>query len=326
MARVLSGIQPSGIIHLGNYLGAARQWVAAQDSDDALFCVVDLHALTLEIAPEVLRESTWGTAAGLLAIGLDPARCTLFVQGHVPEHTGLTWLLECTASYGELQRMTQFKDKGKGQESVRASLLTYPVLMAADILLYDAERVPVGDDQRQHLELTRDLAIRFNSRYGETFTVPEAAIPTVAARVMDLQQPDRKMSKSTSSPAGMVILTDSPDEIAKKIRRAVTDAESGVDYDPERRPGVANLLEILAATTNRTPAEVAEEYTSYGPLKSDAADAVIAELAPIQERLAAILADRTVVDDALRIGAEKAEMIAAKTLDRAREAIGLLAP
>jgi tryptophanyl-tRNA synthetase len=326
MARVLSGIQPSGTLHLGNYLGALRQWVVAQDANDAFFCVVDLHALTLEIEPSVLRANTWETAANLLGIGLDPERCTLFVQSHVPEHTGLCWLLECTASLGELRRMTQFKDKGAGQESVRSSLLTYPVLMAADILLYQADLVPVGDDQRQHLELTRDLAIRFNAHYGTTFTVPNAAIPTVAARVMDLQEPTRKMSKSVSTDAGLIGLADSPSEIEKKIRRSVTDAEAGVEYDPEHRPGVANLLEILAATTSRTPSEVALGYESYGPLKADVAEAVIAELRPVQERIAAIKADRTIVDDALRIGAEKAEAIAAETLDRAQSAIGLLAP
>src|SRR6202044_3654998 len=226
MARVFSGVQPSGSLHLGNYLGAFRQWVAAQGENDALYCVVDLHALTLEIDPAALRAQTYDTAAGLLAVGLDPDRCTLFVQSQVSEHTSLEWLLECTATYGELQRMTQFKEKGAGKDSVRAGLLTYPVLMAADILLYDSDSVPVGDDQRQHLELARDLAIRFNARYGDTFVVPNAAIPAIGARVMDLQHPEHKMSKSVSSPAGTVNLTDSADEIAKKVRRAVTDAET----------------------------------------------------------------------------------------------------
>jgi tryptophanyl-tRNA synthetase len=314
------------MLHLGNYLGAVQQWVAAQDRDDALFCVVDLHALTLEIDPAELRRNTWETAAGLLACGLDPGRCTLFVQSHVPEHTGLTWLLECTASLGELRRMVQFREKGAGQDSVRVSLLTYPVLMAADILLYDAEQVPVGDDQRQHLELTRDLAIRYNFRYGEVFVVPEAAVPPVGARVMDLQQPTKKMSKSTSTPAGVVALSDSADEIVKKIRRAVTDNESGVAYVPDTRPGVANLIEILAAIGGGDPSEIADRYESYGALKADVAEAVVELLRPIQERLAAITADRAIVDDALRVGAEKATTIAAKTLTRAREAIGLLSP
>jgi tryptophanyl-tRNA synthetase len=312
------------MLHLGNYLGAVRHWVTSQRSDDALFCVVDLHALTLEIEPDALRRYTWETAASLLAIGIDPEQCTLFVQSHVAEHTGLTWLLECTATLGELRRMIQFKEKGAGQDSVRASLLTYPVLMASDILLYDTESVPVGDDQRQHIELTRDLAIRFNSRYGTTFVVPEAAIPTVGARVMDLQAPTNKMSKSSSTPAGLITLGDAPEEIRKKIRRSVTDTEHGVAYDPEHRPGVANLLEILAATTGQKPSDVAEQYDAYGPLKADAAEAIVEELRPIQERLASIDADRTVVDDALRIGAEKARAIAEKTLERARSAIGLL--
>jgi tryptophanyl-tRNA synthetase len=326
MARVLSGVQPSGTLHLGNYLGALRQWVAAQDVDEALFCVVDLHALTLEIDPTVLRQNTWETAAGLLAVGLDPERCTIFVQSHVPAHTGLTWLLECTATVGELGRMIQFKEKGAGQESVRAGLFTYPVLMAADILLYDSEHVPVGDDQRQHLELTRDVAIRFNTRYGATFVVPEATVPAVGARVMDLQSPEHKMSKSSSTPAGLITLADTPEEIARKIRRAVTDTGTDVVYDPTNRPGVANLIEILAAVTDRPPAAVAEGYTAYGPLKADVAEAVTEALRPARERLAAITEDRTIVDDALRVGAERASAVAEATLARAADAIGLLAP
>ncbi len=251
MARVLSGVQPSGDLHLGNYLGAFRNWVADQHEFDAYFCVVDLHALTLDYDPALLAAKTVETAQNLLAVGLDPAVCTVFVQSHVPEHPRLTWLLECTATYGELRRMTQFKDKGGEQETVRAGLLTYPVLMAADILLYDADRVPVGDDQRQHLELTRDVAARFNHRYGETFVVPQAAVPTVAARVMDLQEPTRKMSKSVSSPLGTILVLDSPEEIDRKVRKAVTDTETEVRYDPVKKPGVSNLLELLAASTRR---------------------------------------------------------------------------
>ncbi len=258
MARVLSGVQPSGDLHLGNYLGAFRNWVADQHDYDAFFCVVDLHALTPTTTPPCWRQRTLETAHSLLAVGLDPAVCTLFVQSHVPEHPRLTWLLECTATFGELRRMTQFKDKGREQESVRAGLFTYPVLMAADILLYDADRVPVGDDQRQHLELTRDLAIRFNHRYGPTFVVPEAAVPKVAARVMDLQEPTRKMSKSVSSPLGTVLVLDSPEEIDRKVRKAVTDTETEVRYDPVSKPGVSNLLELLAAATGGDPAELAD--------------------------------------------------------------------
>ena len=252
MERVLSGIAPSGNFTLGNYLGALRHWVSFQEGYDAFYCVVDLHALTSEIDPADLRANTLDAALNLLSVGLDPERCTLFVQSHVPEHTMLTWLLECTATVGELRRMTQFKDKGKGQETVRAGLFTYPVLMAADILLYDAAAVPVGDDQRQHLELTREVAARFNNRYGETFTVPEAAIPGTGARVMDLQHPERKMSKSADSPLGTIGLLDSDEEITRKVRKAVTDTDGEMRYDRAAKPGLANLLDLLAAATGRT--------------------------------------------------------------------------
>ena len=268
MVRVLSGVQPSGDFHLGNYLGALRQWVAHQDDHDAFYCIVDLHALTLEIDPGRLRPRTLDAAVNLLAAGLDPGVCTLFVQSHVPEHPRLAWLLECTATMGELRRMTQFKDKGKGQEAARVGLFTYPVLMAADILRYDAERVPVGDDQRQHLELAREVAVRFNNRYGPVFTVPEAAIPAVGARVMDLQHPERKMSKSLESPLGTIAVLDEPDEIQRKVKKAVTDTDGEVRYDPEAKPGLSNLLELLAAATDRRPEEVAAGYSRYGDLKT----------------------------------------------------------
>src|SRR5580658_2373744 len=235
MARVLSGVQPSGDLHLGNYLGAFRNWVADQHEFDALFCVVDLHAMTLDYDPTLLAGKTLETAESLLAVGLDPSVCTLFVQSHVPEHPRLTWLLECTATYGELRRMTQFKEKGGGQESVRVGLFTYPVLQAADILLYQADLVPVGDDQRQHVELTRDLALRFNHHYGEVFTLPEPEVPTVAARVMDLQHPGRKMSKSVDSPLGTIGILDAPEEIERLVLRAAAATESGVVYDPKER-------------------------------------------------------------------------------------------
>jgi tryptophanyl-tRNA synthetase len=241
MERVLSGIVPSGNFTLGNYLGALRHWVSFQDDHDAFYGVMDLHALTNEIEPAEVRANTLDAALNLLAVGLDPDRATLFVQSHVPEHARLTWLLECIASYGELRRMTQFKDKGKGQDSVRAGLFTYPVLMAADILIYDANAVPVGDDQRQHLELARELAVRFNKRYGETFTVPEAAIAGTAARVMDLQHPERKMSKSIESPLGTIGLLDSDEDITRKVRRAVTDTDGEMRYDRVAKPGLANL-------------------------------------------------------------------------------------
>jgi tryptophanyl-tRNA synthetase len=326
MPRVLSGLQPSGELHLGNYLGAVRNWVADQDRYDCFYSIVDLHALTLEIDPNELRDRTRETALDLLAAGLDPDRCTLFVQSQVPEHTRLTWLLECTATMGELGRMTQFKDKSEGRDSVRVGLFTYPVLQAADILLYDADRVPVGDDQRQHLELARQLAQRFNHRYGDTFVVPTSSVPPFAARVMDLQYPERKMSKSLSSPLGTVLLFDEPDEIVRKVKKAVTDTEPTVAYDPEHRPGVANLLELLASATGGQPQDLAGSYTGYGQLKSDVADAIVELLRPIREKRAGLAADPGAVSDLLAVGAAKAEAVAGATYRRAAEAIGLLSP
>ena len=324
--RVLSGVQPSGDLHLGNYLGAFRNWVADQHDHDALYCLVDLHALTLEQDPTVLADRTLDAARWLLAAGLDPRICTLFVQSHVPEHTELSWLLECTATYGELQRMTQFKDKSGGRESVRVGLFTYPVLMAADILVYDADRVPVGDDQRQHLELARNVAQRFNSRYGETFVVPEAAIPRVAARVMDLQEPTNKMSKSTGTDAGVVYLSDEPAAVERKIKRAVTDSGSDVVFDPVNRPGLANLIQLLAAATDREPAETAKGYSQYGPLKADAAAAVVEMLRPVQERYRDLAAEPGALTAVLAEGAARARQIASATVGRAREGMGLLPP
>jgi len=326
MARVLSGIQPSGDLHLGNYLGAIRNWVTDQGNHDAFYCVVDLHALTLDIDPAELRARTHDTALDLLAAGLDPERCTLFVQSHVVQHVQMAWLLECTAAMGELERMTQFKDKGAGKESARVGLFTYPVLMAADIVLYDAERVPVGDDQRQHLELARTLAIRFNHRFGDTLVVPEAAIPAAGARVMDLQHPDRKMSKSLNSPLGTVLLLDDPAEITRKIRKAVTDTDGEVRYDPEHKPGLANLLDLLAAATDRTPTEVAGKYERYGDLKADTAEALVELLRPLQARRAELAADPGAVQALLARGADKATGVAAPTYARAAEAVGLLGP
>ena len=326
MSRVLSGIQPSGELHLGNYLGAVRNWVADQHTDEAYYCIVDLHALTLDIDPETLRARTWDAAIDLLASGLDPGLCTLFVQSHVAEHARLTWLLECTATMGELRRMTQFKDKGAGQESVRAGLFTYPVLMASDILLYDADRVPVGEDQRQHLELTRELAIRFNRRYGDVFVVPEAAIPRIGARVMDLQHPERKMSKSVSSPLGTIQVLDEPAELERKIKRAVTDTDGEVRYDPEAKPGLSNLLELLAVATDRSPAEVAAGYQRYGDLKRDVSESLIELLRPVRERRKSLAADPGAVAALLAVGADKARVVAGATYARAAEAMGLVSP
>jgi tryptophanyl-tRNA synthetase len=326
MTRVFSGIQPSGEVHLGNYVGAMRHYVSDQHLHESVYCVVDLHAVTVDQDPEVLRERTVQMAALLLAVGLDPEVCTLFVQSHVPAHTQLAWLLECTASVGELRRMTQFKEKtaAGGEGAARVGLFTYPVLMAADILLYDTDRVPVGDDQRQHLELTRDLAERFNARYGPTFTVPAAAIPRVGARIMDLQEPTAKMSKSRSSPSGKVLVLEDLATVAKKIRRAVTDAEAEVRFDPVAKPGVSNLLSLLAVATGGDPADLAASYAQYGPLKADTADAVVALLRPVQARYAELLADRGAVEAVLAEGGERARELAEVTLARAQRAMGFL--
>jgi tryptophanyl-tRNA synthetase len=323
MARVFSGIQPTGEVHLGNYLGAVRRWVRAQHEDDAIHCIVDLHALTIPQDPAVLRAKTLEVTQILVAAGLDPEVCTLFAQSQVPEHSELGWIMECTAGFGELRRMVQFKEKSAQAGFVSAGLFTYPALQAADILLYRTEKVPVGDDQRQHLELARDLAIRFNSRYGDTFVVPEHAIPPVAARVMDLQQPERKMSKSQESPQGTVVVLDDPDTIARKFRRAVTDSEAEVRYDPDAKPGVSNLLSILAAATDGDPEALAEEYTQYGPLKDDAAAAVIKLLAPLQSRFAELVADPGETDRILATGAAKARAMAGPTMARVRGRLGL---
>ena len=326
MTRVLSGIQPSGDLHLGNYLGAIRNWARIQHTADAFHPVVDLHAVTVPQEPGELGRATLRMSQMLMAAGLDPEVCTIFVQSHVREHTECAWLLECTVSFGELSRMTQFKDKSGQQQFISAGLFTYPALQAADILLYDADEVPVGDDQRQHIELTRDIAERFNSRYGETFKLPAAVVPAAGARVMDLQSPTDKMSKSLDSPRGTVDILDDPSVITRKIKSAVTDSEAEVRYDVQAKPGVSNLLSILGAATGRTPEEAAGDYTMYGPLKADTADAVVELLRPIQTRFAELEADPAETSRLLQIGADKARAIAAVTLERARSNIGLLAP
>jgi tryptophanyl-tRNA synthetase len=325
MARIFSGIQSTGDPHVGNYLGAIRQWVREQNAD-ALYCVVDLHALTVDVDPAELHRSTLEVVMGLLAAGLDPEVCTLFVQSHVAEHTRLNWLLECTVTYGELRRMTQFKEKAERNEVVRGALLTYPTLMAADILLYDTELVPVGDDQRQHLELTREVAERFNNRFGPTFVLPQAMVPKVAARVMDLQDPEKKMSKSEVSPLGTVLMFDDADTIARKVRRAVTDTDGEVRYDPGKKPGVSNLLEILAALLDEDVHEVASRYSAYGPLKDDVADALVAELAPIRARRDELASDPASVRRTLATGAARARATASVKYDQAAAQMGLLAP
>jgi len=324
MARVFSGIKPTGDVHLGNLLGALRNWVGDQSDYDCVYCVVDLHALTVPHDPEALRSTTLSLAQILLAVGLDPDQCTLFVQSHVHEHAECAWLMECTASYGELSRMTQFKDKSDSSDFVSGGLFTYPALMAADILLYDTDRVPVGDDQRQHVELTRDVATRFNHRYGETFVVPEAYVPAAGARVMDLQSPNDKMSKSGDTAAGTILLLDDLDAVAKKVKRAVTDADNEVRYDIEAKPGVSNLISILAAATGRDPEGIAGEYTQYGPLKADTAEAVIDLLEPIQQRYHELAADPAGTAALLAQGAAKARSVAAGVLGRAQDRVGLL--
>jgi tryptophanyl-tRNA synthetase len=330
MPRVFSGIQPTGEIHLGNYLGAVQHWVAAQEEssapDQTLYCVVDLHGLTLPWDSTTYAAATRRTAMLLLAAGLDPARCTLFVQSHVHQHTDLTWLLNCIATFGELNRMTQFKEKAEGQASVSVGLFDYPVLMAADVLAYDTERVPVGDDQRQHLELARDIAIRFNHRCGDTLVVPEASIPPVGARVMDLQNPTAKMSKSADSPQGTIRLLDDPTSITKRIKSAVTDSDNEIRFDPDAKPGVSNLLQILASVTDAPVEDVARQYdgSGYGALKTAVADAVVEFVRPLQERYAALEGDPAEVARILRVGAERAESLAAPVMARVRDAVGLL--
>ncbi|WP_406862384.1 tryptophan--tRNA ligase [Streptomyces sp. HUAS MG47] len=327
--RTFSGVKPTGHLTLGNYLGAVRQWVEVdQHRSDALFSVVDLHALTVEHDPARVRRLSRQAATLLLAAGLDPALCTVYVQSHVDEHARLSYLLECTATDGELRRMIQYKEKSvrarEAGEGVRLSLLTYPVLMAADILAYATDEVPVGEDQRQHVELARDLAVRFNQRYGHTFTVPRATHPAVAARVMDLQDPTSKMGKSHENGSGIVYLLDEPGVTRKKVMRAVTDSGTDVVYDREARPGIANLLDVLAAATGREPEKLAGEYDSYGALKRDTAEAVVELLRPVRERHAELAADPGYVDRVLREGAERARGMARPVVDRAYRAIGLM--
>jgi tryptophanyl-tRNA synthetase len=326
VSRVLSCIQPTGKVHLGNYLGALRQWVVGQSDYDAFHGIVDLHALTTTDRSGVIGDQTLELAATLFAVGLDPEIATVFVQSHVPEHSQLCWLMECTVSYGELSRMTQFKDKAAKREAdfVSAGLFTYPALQAADILLYDAHEVPVGEDQRQHVEITRDIAIRFNNRFGDTFVLPKVVTPRSGAKVTDLQDPTAKMSKSSGSDAGIIYLQDDPGTIIKKFKRAVTDSESEVRFDRTTKPGVSNLLEILAACTDSTPEKVADSYAQYGSLKIDAANAVIELLQPIQHRYAELMDDRSEMARLLHVGAEKARSVASATLARAYRNIGLL--
>ncbi|MGA5301520.1 tryptophan--tRNA ligase [Nucisporomicrobium flavum] len=329
--RVLSGIQPTAdSFHLGNYLGAVRNWVAMQETADAFYCVVDLHAITAGHDPVALRNRTRLSVAQLLALGLDPERCTLFVQSHVPEHAQLAWVLSCITGFGEAGRMVQFKDKSakQGSDTTSVGLFTYPILQAADILLYQADAVPVGEDQRQHLELTRDLAQRFNTRFGPTFTVPSPYIVRDTAKITDLQDPTSKMSKSASSPNGIIELLEEPSRSAKKIKSAVTDTGREILYDEENKPGISNLLTIYAALTGRTIDELLEQYDGrgYGDLKKDLAEIVVEFVKPIQDRTRTFLEDPGYLDKVLAIGADKARAVSAVTLAQAYQNIGFLSP
>jgi tryptophanyl-tRNA synthetase len=327
--RAFSGVQPtSDSLHLGNALGAVTQWVQLQDDHDAFFCVVDLHAITIPQDPEVLRRRTLVTAAQYLALGIDPGRSTIFVQSQVPAHTQLAWVLGCFTGFGQASRMTQFKDKStrQGSDATTVGLFTYPVLQAADVLAYDAELVPVGEDQRQHLELARDIAQRFNGRFPDTLVVPELLIPKVTAKIYDLQDPSSKMSKSAATDAGLINLLDAPALSAKKIRSAVTDSEREIRYDPDTKPGVSNLLSIQSAVTGVEIDALVRGYAGrgYGDLKKDTAEAVVDFVTPIKARVDELLADPAELEDVLAVGAARAEDVAAKTVDRVYDRLGLL--
>jgi tryptophanyl-tRNA synthetase len=326
---VFSGVQPtSDSLHLGNALGAVAQWAGLQDEFDAYFCVVDLHSITLPQDPATLRHRTLATAAQYLAMGVDPFRATIFVQSHVPAHTELAWVLGCFTGFGQASRMTQFKDKSQkeGSDATTVGLFTYPVLMAADVLLYDTDLVPVGEDQRQHLELARDVAQRFNSRFPDTFVIPEPMIPKATAKIYDLQDPTAKMSKSASSDAGLITLLDDPNVTAKKIRSAVTDSEREIRYDIEAKPGVSNLLTIQSAVTGTDVDKLVDGYAGrgYGDLKKDTADAVVEFVTPIKTRVDELLADTTELEEILAAGATRANEVSAKTLKRVYERLGFL--
>lgn len=327
--RVLSGIQPThDSFHLGNYLGAIKQWAQLQEENDAFYCVVDLHALTVETDPKLLQKRTLLSAAQLIAIGLDPNKCTLFIQSHVPAHNQLAWVLECMTGFGEAGRMTQFKDKSQkgGADRTNVGLFTYPILQAADILLYQADLVPVGEDQRQHIELTRDLGQRFNNRYSEVFNIPQAQIIKALAKINDLQDPNSKMSKSAASMSGVIELLDSSDVILKKFKSSVTDAGKEIKYDEKSKPGISNLLTIHSAFSGKSITEVENEFADkgYGDFKTAVAEVVNAELAPIREKTATLMQDPAELMRILKIGGEKANQVASETLKKVYGAIGLV--
>jgi len=329
--RVLSGIQPTAeSFHLGNYLGAVKQWVELQSGHDAFYCVVDLHALTVETDPAVLRRRTLASVAQLIALGVDPNKCTLFIQSHVPEHNQLAWVFECITGFGEAGRMTQFKDKSQksGSDRTVVGLFTYPILQAADIMLYQANLVPVGEDQRQHIELTRDLGERFNSRFGSSLTIPEAYILKSAAKINDLQNPLAKMSKSAASNSGVIDILDNPDINSKKIKSAVTDTGKEVRFDEKNKPGISNLLTIHSALSGKSIPEIENSFANkgYGDFKTEVAEVVTSYFTPIRKKAEELLADPKGLEDALADGAEKAREVAAATLSRVYDAIGLVRP
>lgn len=327
--RVLSGIQPtSDSFHLGNYLGAVKQWVELQDGHDAFYCIVDLHALTVETDPALMRKRTLVSAAQLLALGISPEKSTLFVQSQVPEHNQLAWIMECITGFGEASRMTQFKDRTAkgGSDSTKVGVFTYPMLMAADILLYQADLVPVGEDQRQHIELTRDLADRFNSRYGATFNIPNGFILKQGAKIYDLQNPTAKMSKSADSASGLIEILDPPEINAKKIKSAVTDAGREINFDEKKKPGVSNLLTIHSALSGQSIPELENHFAGkgYGDLKGEVADVVVEYLKPIREKTLELLAEESHLLKMLSTGAAKARDVASTTLSKTYSKLGLV--
>jgi tryptophanyl-tRNA synthetase len=326
--RIFSGIQPTGAKQFGNYSGGFRQYAATQEEGEAFFCIVDLHSITVTHDPQELHESTLDLAAMLFATGIDPDRSTVFVQSHVRAHAEAAWLLSSVASYGQLGRMTQFKEKSERQEFISAGLFTYPVLMAGDILLYQTDLVPIGDDQKQHLELTRDIAERFNHRYGETFKLPEGRFPTTGGRIMDLQEPERKMSTTAGTPQGTILMLDPPETIRKKLKSAVTDSDSDVRYDPEAKPGISNLLEIMSVATGEPIPELESRYDGggYGPFKNDVAEALVALLDPIRSRYDELRGDVGELQRLLGKGADKARKTSTPTLEQMYERMGFVRP
>jgi tryptophanyl-tRNA synthetase len=326
--RIFSGIQPSGDPHIGNYSGGFRQYAATQERGKAFFCIVDLHAITITHDPAALREGTLDIAAMLFATGLDPDRSTVFVQSHVTAHAEAAWLLSSVTSYGQLGRMTQFKEKAEEEDFISAALFTYPALMAGDILLYRTDIVPIGEDQRQHLELARDVAQRFNARYGETFVVPEGVFPDTGGRVMNLQEPDVKMSKSRGAESGTVLMLDSPEVVRKKVKTAVTDSGTDVRYDPEEKPGISNLIELMTVVTGESIPDVEARYdgTGYGRFKEEVGDAIVELLRPIQQRYREVRSDTAELERLLAIGANKARAEAAPTLELMYDRMGFAKP